>query len=58
MILSECPCGSGLQRQELHDGYGIFMTFVCERCRKEKLAQFRPDIFEPYDTDEAIEGDT
>jgi hypothetical protein len=53
--MRECPCGSGLQRHELLDGYGIFLTFVCTRCRQEKLARFRPDIFEPYETDEVIE---
>lgn len=51
----QCPCGSGEPRYPLKDGYGIFMTYACDRCVKEKRAQFRPDIFERYDTDEPIE---
>jgi hypothetical protein len=50
-----CPCGSGEQRHELHDGYGIFLTFACDQCEKAKLGKFRPDIMERYDTDETIE---
>ena len=50
-----CSCGSELPRRELHDGYGIFLTFACDACEKRKLAEFRPDIMSRYDTDEPIE---
>jgi len=53
----ECPCGSGLEREEVLDGYGIFLTYVCDKCRKEKLSQYRLDIFARYETDEQIEED-
>lgn len=43
-----CPCGSGLPRQERKDGYGIFLTFACDRCEARKLKGFRPDIFTRY----------
>lgn len=53
----ECACGSGHYRFPLYDGHGIFMTYVCDDCEKEKVAKFRPDIFERYQTDEQIEAD-
>jgi len=53
--MSKCPCGSGLPREDVYDGHGIFLCFVCDRCRKEKLSQYRKDIFDFYDADEAIE---
>jgi hypothetical protein len=52
-----CPCGSDEPCWAEHDGYGIFLTFVCDKCRQEKLSRFRPDIMERYDTDEQIEED-
>ena len=30
--LEPCACGSGLDRYALHDGYGIFLTYACEKC--------------------------
>ena len=53
--MKPCPCGSGEPRRALYDGYGIFMTFACDKCEKEKVAKFRPDIFEQYDAEEPIE---
>ena len=54
----KCPCGSGLWPEALHDGYGIFMAYACERCKATTLSKFRPDIFQQYDTDGAqIEDD-
>ncbi len=52
-----CSCGSGEYPYPLYDGYGIFLTYACEKCEKEKLSHFRPDIMERYDTDEQIEDD-
>jgi len=53
--LDPCPCGSGKIATEVLDGYGIFLCFACDACRKQKLSKFRADIFERYDTDEPIE---
>jgi len=50
-----CPCGSCQPCWALYDGYGIFMTYVCDQCHSAKLSQFRDDIFTQYDTDEQIE---
>jgi len=50
-----CACGSGQDREAVYDGYGIFLTYVCDKCRKRKLAGFRLDIFERYACDEPIE---
>ena len=52
-----CPCGSGEPRRELIDARGIFCTFVCDKCEKQKRAKFRPDIFtdSQYWTDEPVE---
>lgn len=52
-----CMCGSGEPRYPLKDGYGIFMTYVCDHCVKEKREEFRPDIFCQYDTDEPIDAE-
>lgn len=54
-MMKSCPCGSGEPRHELKDGYGIFMTFACDKCEHQKVEEFRPDIFTRYDTDEQIE---
>ena len=50
-----CGCGSGLFRYPLNDGYGIFLTYVCNECIDEKLKRYRPDIMERYQCDEPIE---
>jgi hypothetical protein len=50
-----CTCGSGLPRREIKDGCGIFMYFVCDKCEKERVAKFWPNIFGLYDADEDIE---
>ena len=44
-----CNCGSGLQREENYDGYGIFLTYTCDDCYEEKMSGFRSDIHEQYD---------
>ena len=50
-----CLCGSGQFREPLYDGYGIFLCYVCPKCRAGKIAGYRPDIFERYVCDEPIE---
>lgn len=57
MAIKLCPCGSGLMRCEMHDGYGIFLTFACSECWPAKRERFRPDIMERYETDEPIDDD-
>lgn len=52
-----CICGSGEPPYPLKDGYGIFMTYVCDHCVKERRKEFRIDINEQYDTDEPIDAD-
>lgn len=55
-----CPCGSGLTSWWETDAQGIELCRVCDRCRKEKLAKFRPEILTGYtqaDVDEPIEPD-
>lgn len=55
--LRECPCGSGDFPTPLQDGYGIFLCYACPKCEAKKLAGYRKDIFEQYETDEQIEED-
>jgi len=43
-----------------HDAQGIPLCRVCSRCRREKLAKYRPEILTGYtqaDVDEPIEED-
>ena len=55
MTLRLCTCGSNEPREAQYDGYGIFLTYTCPRCYKEKMRGFRPDIHERYHADEPIE---
>lgn len=53
-----CPCGSGLMSNWEVDGRGIPLCRACPKCKKEKLAKYRPEILRPYDqsdVDEPIE---
>jgi hypothetical protein len=54
-----CQCGSGKPREEVCDARGIFVAFVCDRCRKQRLAGFRPEIFTDanYECDESVDPD-
>jgi hypothetical protein len=54
---TKCRCGSGLEREAVHDARGIFVSYVCRECRAEKLAGYRPEIFtDPgYSHDEPLE---
>ena len=43
-----------------HDGNGIPLCRVCNRCRAAQLRRYRPEILRPYtqaDVDERIEDD-
>jgi hypothetical protein len=43
-----------------YDAQGIYLCRVCEKCRKAKLAGYRPEILTGYtqaDVDEPIEPD-
>ena len=52
-----CNCGSGLPREELTDARGIFIAFVCDKCKKKVEARYRPEIFTDnnYEAEEPIE---
>ena len=56
-MLTECPCGSGEQPEPVYDARGIFVTFVCDKCREKKLSGFRPEIFTDgdYECDEPVD---
>lgn len=44
----------------VYDAKGIYLTRVCEKCEKEKLGAYRPEILSGYtqdDVDEPIEGE-
>lgn len=53
----KCNCGSGEYQEAEYDARGIFLTYVCSKCRTQKLSGFRPDVLtDPgYWTDEPIE---
>jgi hypothetical protein len=60
MPLTECPCGSGEWPEMQYDGRGIELCYTCEKCHKERMRRWRPDILEYYtqeDVDEQIEED-
>jgi hypothetical protein len=54
-----CICGSGLESEPTYDARGIYLTRVCDQCRKERLSHFRPEVLtDPgYLVDEPIEPD-
>ena len=58
-ICPECECGSGLVKEPEYDARGIFLTYACDKCRKQKLSKYRPDVLtDPnYWTDEPIDED-
>lgn len=57
MYLKQCPCGSGLEAELEYDARGIELGYMCDKCRKEKMSHFRPDVLtDPnYWVDEPIE---
>lgn len=42
--LRMCSCGSGEVKYQQFDARGIFLTYVCNACRDEKLSHYRPDV--------------
>lgn len=52
-----CPCGSGEDSYWTYDARGIPLKRVCEKCERERLAEFRPEVLtDPdYECDEEIE---
>jgi hypothetical protein len=54
-----CGCGSGLYSEPIYDARNIYCGRACEKCRKEHMAGFRPEVFtDPdYEADEPIEED-
>ncbi len=42
-------------RSAQYDGHGIFLTYTCPKCHREKMRGFRQDIATRYDADEMIE---
>ena len=53
-----CPCGSGELSFWEYDAQGIELDRMCDRCRADKLARYRPEILTGYtqaDIDEPIE---
>jgi len=59
--MSECSCGSKLQRRPLYDGRGLFCAFVCDVCEQRVRSKYRPEIMNRWytqeDVDESIEED-
>ena len=59
MTLTQCPCGSGDWPEAVHDARGIFVAYVCDKCRSDRLSGYRPEIFTNprYSHDEPIDSD-
>lgn len=48
------------EREAEYDEQGIFLCYVCPKCRTAKLSRYRPEILTGYtqaDVDEPIEPD-
>ena len=45
MTRTECTCGSGEYPEAVSDARGIFVAYVCDQCRADKLKGYRPEIF-------------
>lgn len=56
--MSECYCGSKQEAYWIHDGHGIPLCKVCDKCKAQKLKRYRPDIFTAYEADEPIEPES
>jgi hypothetical protein len=52
-----CTCGSGLPKRDLIDARGIFCTYVCDECERDRMGEFRADIFTnaAYEAEEPID---
>jgi hypothetical protein len=57
MKIRLCPCGSGQESWWAKDARGIELARVCDKCKREKLKKYRPDVLSDphYWADEAIE---
>jgi hypothetical protein len=57
--LHDCSCGSGEEHWAEFDARGIFLTYVCEQCRDQKLKKYRKDVLDDpnYWHDEPIDED-
>jgi hypothetical protein len=53
--LVHCECGSKLPFYWLHDGHGIPLCKVCDKCKPLKLRRYRTDIMSAYQADEPID---
>jgi hypothetical protein len=42
--LQRCPCGSRIWPDAHHDARGIFLCYACEKCEREKLSRYRPEV--------------
>lgn len=53
----KCDCGSGEYSEAEYDARGIFLTYACPKCKKEKLSKYRSDVLmnSQYEADEPIE---
>lgn len=58
-VARPCPCGSGEYSWWEYDARGIELARVCEKCVKEKLAGYRPEVLSNpnYWADEPIDYD-
>ncbi|MHC2399166.1 hypothetical protein ACVMGC_003710 [Bradyrhizobium barranii subsp. barranii] len=54
-----CYCGSGKESRWENDARGIPLCRVCDKCRKEKLGRYRPEVLSDpdYETEEPVEED-
>lgn len=51
--LQQCDCGSGQYPEAEYDARGIFLCYVCDKCRARKLGSYRPEVL----TDSQYEAD-
>ena len=55
---NKCSCGSGEYKEAQYDARGIFLTYTCDVCEKDRLSGFRPEVLSNpnYESDEPIES--
>lgn len=58
-MLGSCHCGSGKPSWWEIDARGIPLARVCDKCKEEKLAKYRPEVLTNpnYEADEPIEDE-
>jgi hypothetical protein len=55
-----CDCGSGEPWEREFDAQGIYLCRCCDKCRRDKLGRYRPEILAGYgqeDVNEPIEAE-